>query len=146
MAGLAGCEVGPWGDDTEECLLYACVNEVALTGSVPVETELERLEATTCIADVCETYEVDLTTDAVVHCGFGKERSGVCIEQKEGKLQVSATWNYSDGLEMPRGVPHRLRLEDGATADVLVDETRASNPKVTREDNCHVCWRDEETF
>lgn len=142
---LAGCGLGP-PDPDATCLDWDCNNEVALSGSLPVDHEVESVRGSSCVAETCEDFVLDLATPPPDGCSWGRKGS-VCVEQEHGELEVSAVWSYTNDLEdVPRGIPHRLRLVDGSTGRVLLDETRASNPKVTQEDACHRCWRDQMTF
>jgi len=64
--------------------------------------------------------------------------------------QVFARHRHQVVADYPADSPHdvivKIVIADQTNGNVLLDETRTAKSRVTREDNCHLCWTAEATL
>lgn len=139
----AGC-----GSSATACSLYACNAVAQLSGSTTFSANTKTLDAKLCADGTCVEGELDLGTDAGLACASLHSPSSVCVSSANGSgmFDVRASWSFQDETQPAQPVSLELQLQDHATGEVLLDETRSVTFAITHEDSCHRCWGGEATF
>lgn len=131
---LGGC------DETRECLAYACSSGARMSATLPGDIASRQFELRLCHGDACADRIVTWNgTDR--ECDGDSTQIGdatACLELAEEGLRFDAFWSF--GESPPSEKTFRLRIVDGTSGDVLLDETREAEFTATEwTDDCHDC-------
>lgn len=126
------------------CPTYACGNEAKLTGKLAVPKDAGAARVKFCKGADCVGGPIDLSQVGAEPTCVGDGQVGigdVCVTRDSaGDFQVEASLVGQDNDVPPDGELYTLAVMDEESGDVLLEETRAADYVITREDCCHRCW------
>jgi hypothetical protein len=138
------------GDDSVTCLAYACSTSAQLVASVPCDAASANFDVALCNGDDCSTAVIAWSRDAGRSCtddlapvagpsGFQQSRA-VCAEAQGQVIGFTGFWDSGkEGIPTPK--TFRLRVANGATGEVLIDESASGDFEPgSMYDHCHACY------
>jgi hypothetical protein len=106
------------------CPSIGCAPSVTLAATLAWQGERE-FEVRLCRDDACAEYVVT-EPERGTSCSRGSESSVLCLQRATSALRFEATWWVDTA---PGASSFRLRIEDRANGEVLLEETREARTK-----------------